>query len=64
VRRCGGRKRALRTRRQMMLPGGPNQLWNLDFVSESLICGRRFRIMCVVTHYARDCLALVADKSL
>ena len=32
----------------MVLQEGPNQRWSLDFVSDSLICGRRFRILCVV----------------
>ena len=64
VRRRGGRKRALGTRRPMVLPDGPNQRWSLDFVSDSLICGRRFRILCVVDDFSRECLALVADTSL
>ena len=59
VRRRGGRKRALGTRRPMVLPDGPNQRWSLDFVSDSLICGRRFRILCVVDDFSRECLALV-----
>jgi putative transposase len=64
VRRRGGRKRALGTRAPMALPDGPNQRWSLDFVSDSLVCGRRFRILCVVDDYTRECLALVADTSL
>ncbi|MXO92596.1 IS3 family transposase [Erythrobacter arachoides] len=64
VRRRGGRKRALGTRRPMVLPDSPNQRWSLDFVSDSLICGRRFRILCVVDDFSRECLALVADTSL
>ncbi|MXO47272.1 IS3 family transposase [Qipengyuania citrea] len=64
VRRRGGRKRALGTRRPMVLPDGPNQRWSFDFVSDSLICGRRFRILCVVDDFSRECLALVADTSL
>ena len=64
VRRRGGRKRTLGTRRPVVLPDGPNQRWSLDFVSDSLICGRRFRILCVVDDYTRECLALVADTSL
>jgi putative transposase len=64
VRRRGGRKRALGTRAPMVLPDGPNQRWSLDFVSDSLVCGRRFRILCVVDDYTRECLALVADTSL
>ena len=64
VRRRGGRKRALGTRAPMTLPQGPNQRWSLDFVSDSLVCGRRFRILAVVDDFSRECLALVADTSL
>lgn len=42
----------------------PNQRWSLDFASDSLICGRRFRIRCVVDDITREWLALVADTSL
>jgi putative transposase len=64
VRRRGGRKRALGTRAPMVLPDGPNQRWSLDFVSDTFACSRRFRILCVVDDYTRECLALVADTSL
>jgi putative transposase len=64
VRRRGGRKRALGMRAPMALPDEPNQRWSLDFVSDSLVCGRRFRILCVVDDFTRECLALVADTSL
>ena len=64
VRRRGGRKRALGTRAPMLLPDGPNQRWSLDFVSDTLTCSRRCRILCVVDDYSRACLALVADTSL
>ena len=36
VRRRGGRKRALGTRKPMAVPDGPNQRWSLDFVSDAL----------------------------
>jgi putative transposase len=64
VRRRGGRKRALGTRAPMALPQGPNQRWSLDFVSDAFACGRRFRVLCVVDDFTRECLALVADTSL
>lgn len=56
VRRRGGRKRALGTRAPIALPQGPNQRWSLDFVSDSLACGRRFRILCVIDDFTRECL--------
>ena len=64
LRRRGGRKRALGTRAPMALPQGPNQRWSLDFVSDAFGCGRRFRILCVVDDFTRECLALVPDTSL
>ena len=64
VRRRGGRKRALGTRAPLVLPEGPNQRWSLDFLSDTLNDGRRFRILAVVDDFTRECLCLVADTSL
>jgi len=64
VRKRGGRKRALGTRRPMIIPDAANQRWSLDFVSDALTDGRRFRIFAVVDDHTRECLALVADTSL
>jgi putative transposase len=64
VRRRGGRKRGIGTRAPMALPLMPNQRWSLDFVSDQLTDGRRFRIMTVVDDCTRECLALIADTSL
>jgi putative transposase len=64
VRRRGGRRRALGARRPLELPRGPNQRWSLDFVSDQLTDGRRFRILAVVDDFTRECLALLADTSL
>jgi putative transposase len=64
VRRRGGRKRALGTRAPILLPQGRNQRWSLDFLSDTLTDGRRFRILAVVDDFTRECLCLVADTSL
>ena len=64
VRRRGGRKRAMGTRRPIETPSAPNQRWSLDFVSDQLTDCRRFRILAVVDDCTRECLALVADTSL
>jgi putative transposase len=64
VRRRGGRKRAIGTRAPMTAPMAPNDRWSLDFVSDQLTCGRRFRVLTVVDDCTRECLALVADTSL
>jgi putative transposase len=64
VRRRGRRKRALGTRAPMRLPEAVNQRWSLDFVSDALSDGRRFRILCIVDDFSRECLAAVVDTSL
>ena len=64
VRKRGGRKRALGTRAPMAIPQGSNQRWSLDFVSDSLVDGRRFRILCVIDDFSRECLATVVDNSI
>lgn len=78
VRKRGGRKRAVGTRapitarqaickaicREGTIPQGPNQRWSLDFVSDSLSCGRRLRILNVIDDFSRECLAAVVDTSL
>lgn len=64
VRRRRGRKRAMGTRAPMTLPQGPNQRWSLDFVSDTLVCSRRIRILAVVDDFTRENLTLVVDTSL
>jgi putative transposase len=48
----------------MAIPQEPNQRWSLDFVSDSLTCGRRFRLLNVIDDYSRECLACIVDTSL
>ena len=64
VRKRGGRKRALGTRRPMVLPSCANERWSLDFVSDALTDGRKFRVLVVVDDYSRECLTLMTDTSL
>ena len=64
MRKRGGRKRALGARRPMAVPQAANDRWSLDFISDALTDGRRFRVLVVVDDFTRECLALVADTSL
>lgn len=48
----------------MTVPQGSNQRGSLDFVSDALACGRRFRILAVVDDFTREGLALATDTSL
>jgi len=64
VRRRSGRKRALGTRAPIAVAQGANQRWSIDFASDALSDGRRFRILTIVDDFTRECLALIADTSL
>jgi putative transposase len=64
VRRRGGRKRAIGTRAPILVPLRPNERWSLDFVSDQITDGRRFRILTIVDDCTRENLALLADTSL
>ncbi|MEM1152402.1 MAG: IS3 family transposase, partial [Pseudomonadota bacterium] len=64
VRKRGGRKRALGTRRPMLVPERPYERWSLDYVSDAFTDGRRFRVLAVVDDFSHECLALVADTSI
>jgi putative transposase len=54
VRRRGRRKRAIGTRAPLALADTINRRWSLDFVSDTLSDGPRFRIFCVVTTLAAN----------
>lgn len=43
-------------------PKGMNDVWTMDFMSDQLVDGRRFRILTVLDVYTRECLALVAGQ--
>ncbi|WP_170790559.1 hypothetical protein [Ruegeria lacuscaerulensis] len=60
MRRRSGRKRVLGTGRPLVLPDGPNQWWGLEFVSDALTDGRRFRILAVMDDNARENPVLLA----
>ena len=64
VKKRKGRKRASGTRTPLVKATRLNQIWSLDFVSDALSDGRRFRILSVVDQYSRECIGLVVDTSL
>ena len=42
----------------------PNERWAMDFISDSLWSGRKFRTLSIVDTYARECMTVEADTSL
>ena len=64
MKRRRGRRRAIGTRAPIVVPQALNQRWSLDFVSDQLGNGRRFRLLNVIDDFNSECLAAVPDFSL
>jgi putative transposase len=64
VKRRRGRRRAIGTRAPLVVPRELNQRWSLDFVSDQLGNGRRFRLLNVIDDFNSECLAAIPDFSL
>jgi len=64
VRRRVGRKRAIGTRAPLQQAARPNAIWVLDFVSDTLETGRRFRVFNVEDQFTRRGLGVEVDTSL
>lgn len=48
----------------IQLTTAPNQIWSMDYQSDQLASGRRFRCLNLIDNYTRECLAIEADTSL
>lgn len=64
VRKRGRRKRALGIHAPVAIPQGPNQRWSLDFLTDSLVLGRRFWVLCINEDLSRRFFAVVFDMSI
>lgn len=65
LRRRGRRCRRSGVPRQLMpAPSSPNERWSMDFVSDALGDGRRFRNLTIVDDCSRDSVAIEVDTSL
>ena len=58
------KKMAAQTRIVLPAPTGPNERWSMDFVTDSIVSGRRFRALVIVDDYSRECPAIEVDTSL
>jgi putative transposase len=57
------KKRISATRVLLPFPTAPNQCWSMDFMSDSLYDGRRFRVLTVVDNMTRERHAIEASRS-
>jgi len=58
------RRRFVAVRAPKATPDGPNQRWSMDFMSDRLENGSRFRVLTLVDHFSRVSPALAVGASL
>lgn len=58
------RKKLTRPKQPHEVPIMPNQRWSMDFVSDQLSSGRRFRILNVVDDYSRELIGQLVSVSI
>jgi putative transposase len=64
IRRRYRRRLPARVKQALFKPESINQVWSIDFMSDSLWEGRRFRLLNVIDDYNREVLAMESDTSL
>ena len=64
LRRRGKKRLPSRNPAALSVPSIINQSWSMDFMSDSLQCGRRFRTFNVVDDFNREALAIEIDLNL
>lgn len=58
------RKKLIRPRQPLELPASVNERWSMDFVSDQLAGGRRFRVLNVVDDYSREMVGQLVSVSI
>jgi len=64
MRRKGKKRFPKRSPEPLSVPDSINQCWSIDFMSDSLWCGRVFRTFNMVDDYNREALAIEVDLNL
>lgn len=57
-------KRASRCRLELAEPVRPNERWAMDFMSDGLWSGRKFKVLTILDIFTKECLAIEVDTSI
>jgi len=59
------RRRKLSVERTMLeMPKRPNERWSMDFIMDSMVTGRYFKILTVVDNFTKELICLIPDYSI
>ncbi|GIV29794.1 MAG: transposase [Bacteroidia bacterium] len=64
IRRRARKRLPARVKQALFQPQQPNEVWSLDYMSDSLWDGRTYRLLNVMDDYNREVLAVETDTSL
>ncbi|MGQ1891113.1 IS3 family transposase, partial [Thermophagus sp. OGC60D27] len=64
LRRKRKRRLPAREKESLSRPQEINNTWSMDFMSDSLVFGRKFRVLNVIDDYNREALAIEVDFSM
>jgi len=58
------RRKSAANRMDRVVLTAPDQSWSMDFVSDALFDGRKFRSLTIIDNFTRECLVIEVDQSL